>query len=270
MATTTTLVAQHPSDLIEAVKRQRAEALRAELADPRRRVCIIGISGCGKTYSACTTFPRVTVVDYDNQIDDKDCLAKLEGYFPMWNDTFVKTELKLEGTPIKRFVDLLTRLQPSMGPDQTLFIDSGTTFGDKIMSNLEARRATDGKTKDGDSNTYWLWAEWARGWLAVLTTIKEMKCNVVLALHESEMRDDTTGRLEKFGIALPGKQMTPRIPQFFTDVVRMTHEVEVDKGVLKGERWLWQIKPTVDFPQAKTKCRTKAVQIPARWEELIK
>jgi len=275
MAAATTVV-QHPSDFIVDIAKQRAVEQQKELADPRRRVAMMGISGCGKTYATCTTFPGVIVVDYDNQIDDKRCLDKLVGYYPMWDDVFVKDTLKITGNPVQRLTckegtGLLDRLAPHLTPEHTVFLDSGSTFGDKLCENLEARKKVEGKTKDGEINSYWFWNEWAEGLRVVCTRLKELRCNVVVAFHEAETRDEETGRLEKYGIHLPGKKFTPRIPQFFTEVVRMTHNVTANKdGSVAKEEWLWQIKPTPEFPGAKSRCKQQKLFIPAKWEELIK
>jgi hypothetical protein len=260
----------HPHDLIPDIARQRAAELRKEQEDPRRRVAIIGISGSGKTYSVCTTFPSVVPLDYDNQIDDKKCLAAIAGYYPMWNSEFVERDLKINGTPVQRCIAVLRLLKPHLNTKHTIFIDSGSTFGDFIMVNLEQREQREGKTKSGAINDYWIWNQWADAWREICTEIKHLPCNVAVAFHESEIRDETTGRLEKFGISMPGKKFTPRFPQFFTDVVRATHVVKPNKdGSIEKEEWLWQIKPTLDFPMAKSRCSTSRMQISASWTQII-
>jgi len=260
------VTAAHPSDFIPEIARQRAEILRKESADPRRRILVVGIPGSGKTFSGCTTMPKPIVIDYDNQIDDPRCLNGVAGYYPMWDDAFVKNELKLVGTPLQKFEALINLLAPKLTPEYTIFPDSMSTLADKLKENLEARLPTEGK---GDN--YWFWREWSKAWRLVCTKLKEVRCNVYFTAHESEIRDDATGRLEKFGWILQGREFTPRIPQFFTDVVRQTHLVKTDKdGKIEREEWLWQIKPTDQFPCAKSRCKQSKLQIPATWEEIIK
>jgi len=265
-----TSVITHPSDYIPEIARQRAALLKQEADDPRRRLMIFGISGCGKTYSTVTTAPLPVVIDYDNQLDDERVIAKLAGHYPMWDDKFVKEQLKITGTPLQRLIAVIDILAPVLTVNHTLIFDSASTFADLMKENLEARVLTEAKTKDG-VNSYWLWAEWSKCWRTLCSRIKNLRCNAILIMHEAEMRDEATGRLEKYGWLLQGKEFTPRIPQFFTDVVRMTHTVKPSaKGGIEEEKWLWQIKPTPDFPAAKSRCKQQLIHIPAGWAELLK
>lgn len=257
-------VKQHPSDFIAEVARQRAELLRKEASDPRRRLLVVGIPGCGKTYSVCTTFPGVHVLDYDNQLNDPAVQAKLVGYYPMWDVAWVKDSLKLIGSPIDRLVGVLNVLAQRLDAQSTVVLDSMSTLGDLFKEFLE-------QCPEAKKDSYWLWKQWAMGWRTVCTKLKDLPCNVALLAHETEVRDDASGRLEKYGWLLQGKEFTPRIPAFFTDVVRMTHTVVPSKdGSIERETWMWQIKPTVDFPYAKSRCKANTLAIPAKWSELIK
>lgn len=257
---------QHPSDFIPEIARQRAELRRQEEADPRRRILVIGVPGCGKTYAGCTTAPGPIVIDYDNQLDDPRIYERLLGEFPMWNDKFVTEDLKLKGTPLQRFEGVLALLAPKLTPAHTIIIDSMSTLADRLKENLEARLPTEGR---GDN--YWFWREWAKAWRKVCTLVKDVQCNVYFTAHESEVRDEESGRLQKYGWILQGKEFTPRVPQFFTDVVRMRRSVTANKeGAVTAESWLWQIRPTAEFPYAKSRCRLKQMEITASWGEIIK
>lgn len=259
---------QHPSDFIHEVAAQRAELLRKEAADPRRRILAIGIPGSGKTYSICTTMPKVIVLDYDNQLDDVDVRAKVFAHYPMYDADWVKTQLKIVGNPLEILEKVVNALRPGLTPQHTLFTDSMSTFADALKENLEARSLA----QPVSDRSFWFWREWSKAWRSLCTLLKSLPCNVAMSAHESEIRDDETGRLQKYGWILQGKEFTPRIPQFFTDVVRQVHNVAADPktGAITKEEWLWQIKPTADAPHIKSRCRSNSLFIPARWSELVK
>ena len=255
-----------PLDLIPLIARQHAEALKAERDKPQRRVMIIGSSGSGKTRSSSTA-PNPVYDDYDNQLNDIVVRQKLVAIFPMYDMTRIKDDYGLLGAPQERLQKHLAMHVSKFTTDHTYILDSGSQFGDMVKANLDDKY----KSKDGDGSFVY-WATWASVWRDLCKALRDLSCNVIVTFHENEIRNEETNRLEKYGWMMQGKEFTPRIPQYFTDVVRQIHEVEVDKqtGTLKAERWLWQIKPTPEFPIAKSRCTTKAITIPATWSELVK
>lgn len=255
-----------PLDLIPLVAREHAAAIKAERDKPQRRLMIVGTSGSGKTYSTATA-PLPIYLDYDNQLNDIVVRQKLVAIFPMFDTEFTKTKLGLVGAPQERLIKLIETKFGEFTPQHTIILDSASQYGDLVKANLTEKF----KSKDGDGS-FQLWATWADVWRDLCKKIRDLGCNVIMTFHENELRNEETNRLEKYGWMMQGKEFTPRIPQYFTDVVRQIHEVEVDKqtGALKAERWLWQIKPTPEFPIAKSRCTTKAITIPATWSELVK
>lgn len=267
MQDTTPVVVSDMSEAFLAVARDQAARVKAETEKPQRRIQVVGIPGSGKTFSTVTTMPKPVVIDYDNQLSDPEVRAKCHAIYPMWNPDFVRDTLQLRGSPQQILCDLFDKHLIKLPLGYSVILDSGSTIADKIKENLEKQMEVN-KTADG----YWLWAEWARWWKKIFTRFKELQCHAAFLFHESEIRDETTGRLEKFSWALQGKEFTHRIPSFCTDVVRQIHEVKVaaDKKTVESETWRWQIKPTTDFPCAKSRRVTKEISIPASWNELTK
>lgn len=262
------LVAEHPLDLINALALERAAKIKEEKRKPQRRIMIIGTSGSGKTYAA-SSCPKPVYDDYDNQLNDPVVISRLHAVYPMWDTEFVQQKLGLKGSPDKVFKDLLTAHHSKLTLDHTVVWDSASYFSDRLKENLTERIP---KGKEGDKDGYWYWREWANAWRSICEKIAKLECNFVAIFHESEIRDEATGRLEKYGWMMQGKEFTPRIPQFFTDVVRQLHVVDSvpNTGAIKEEKWLWQIKPTTDFPIAKTRCTVNNLYIPASWNAIIK
>lgn len=261
------VIAINKSDALLQVAQLQADALRQETAKPQRRLQIVGLAGSGKTYSTITTMPKPIVLDYDNQLNDPLVREKAHAIFPMWNQDFVKSELKLTGNPAQILESLVQKLGADLTTDYSIIFDSASMISDVFKNNLEeymkAQKITDG---------YWLWAEWARWWKKIFTAFRSLKCHGAFLFHETEIRDEETGRLEKFSWALQGKEFTHRIPTFCTDVIRQIREVKLtaDKKSVESERFYWQIKPTSDFPCAKSRRVTNQILIPASWDELTK
>jgi len=212
--------------------------------------------------------PSVIVLDYDNQLDDVDVRAKVFAHYPMFDADWVKGVLKIVGNPLEIVERVVTHLRPNLTTQHTLFMDSMSTYADALKENLEARSVA----QPVSDRSFWFWREWSKAWRSLCTLLKSLPCNVAMSAHESEIRDDESGRLQKYGWILQGKEFTPRIPQFFTDVVRQVHNVTADPktGAITKEEWLWQIKPTAESPHVKSRCRQNRLFIPAKWDELIK
>lgn len=256
-----------PLDLIPQVAREHAAKLKAERDKPQRRIMIVGVSGSGKTYAAATA-PNPIYFDYDNQLNDPVVRNRLSAVFPMWNTAHIKDMYNVTGSPEERLKLLIKKyVAQTLTCDHTIIIDSASQFGDGVKDVLKEKFPD----KGGDSS-YRLWETWAAIWRSLCGTLRDLPCNVIVTFHENEIRDETTNSLEKYGWMMQGKEFTPRIPQFFTDVVRQVHVVKENKtsGTLENEEWLWQIKPTEKFPNGKSRCTTKAITIPANWQSIIK
>lgn len=262
-----TVIATSKADSFLQVAMLQAAALKAQQAMPQRRVQVVGVAGSGKSYSVITTAPKPVVLEYDNQATDPLVRERAHAILPMWNQDFVKSELKLSGTPLQILESTVNKLSLDLTHDYTLVYDSASMISDIFKAHLEEYMKAQ-KISDG----YWLWGEWARWWKKVFTSFRSLKCHAAFIFHESELRDEETGRLEKYSWALQGKEFTHRIPTFCTDVVRQIREVKLaaDKKTVESEKFLWQIKPTTDFPCAKSRRVTNQILIPASWDELTR
>jgi hypothetical protein len=255
---------QHPLDFIPQVAAERAKILASEAANPQRRLLLIGVSGSGKTYSTVTTCPNPVVDDFDNQLDHPAVVAALRGVFPMWDKAWIKNELKPTQNIIDEIVmQVIEKYVAPLPPDCTFIVDAISTLADLIRDSLTVR------APKGDS--YWFWREWSNFWRRFITALKNVRCNVVVIAHETQVRDSETGRVLNYGWLLQGQEFSPRLPQFFTDVVRQVRETTVDPTSGKvTSKYLWQIAHSKEFDVAKTRCSAKTQYIPADWRELTK
>lgn len=261
------VIANDKADAILQVAMLQAAALKAEEGKPQRRLGVVGIPGSGKSHSTICTMPQPIVVEYENQLSDPLIRSKCHAVYPMWDKDFVKNTLKYVGSPQDILIKLFEEHLLKIPLGYSVIFDSGSTISDLIKENLENYMKTS-KIADG----YWLWAEWARIWKKIFTNFKALQCHGAFIFHESELRDESTQRLEKFSWALQGKEFSHRVPSFCTDFVRQIHEVKVgpDKKTVESETWKWQIKPTPDFPCAKSRKVTRELYINADWNELTK
>jgi len=256
-----TTIVEHPADLIPAIAAARAAQNRTEAAKPQRRVLIIGRSGTGKTYNVCTTFPKVIVLDYDNQLNDDAVRSKVAGIYPMWDKAWVSDKLKAPGTALLAHKALLTSKDiAALDHTYTVFVDSFNQFGDEISEKLKDQ------TPKGDQ--YWYWREWAKALREVHNLYKQLRCNVVVSMIEEEVRDAETGRVEAVRMNMQGREFTPRMPSFYTDVFRQVKKVTPKPPDDATIEYLWQIHPNNDFSMAKSRIKTTKMFVPSTWASL--
>lgn len=261
--------AEHPSDYIPIIAAERASLLRSEQRKTQRRLFTIGKSGSGKTYSTIVSAARlgwkVYVIDYDNQLVDDEVRASVTGVFPMHSSEFV-AKLGAGTDPLKQYEHVILNHCMKLPGSALVFTDSMTMFADLLSDFL-----TKGKPKSEDG--YWYWREWAKAWRRIMTLNKDLPCNAAISAHERTSEpDELAGKAPLKTWILQGREFTPRIPTFFTDVVLQVHEctpLPTDKTRVADTYW-WQIKPDAEFPHAKSKRPTNLVRIPADWAELVK
>jgi len=236
------------------------------------RLLLMGIPGSGKTYSTVTTFPNPVVLNVDNNCDNRDILALKPIIIP-----FYKPEVRQAVSPgtfkkgkpcMADSISIWLNTEGSqLTSEQTLIIDSVSTIADGVSEDLWA---TVPIGKDGEPNGfvyYDLWADW---WCGFCTILKDkLQCNVVMIMHEEEIRDKETGRVLKYEWLLEGKKFSPRMGQFFTDVFRASVLTKESGGTEKPqvERvFRWQVMPDDKFPQCKTRLNTKEKFVPATYK----
>lgn len=255
---------QHPLDFLPQVAQARAKLLAVEQARPQRRLLLIGLPGSGKTYSTITTCPNVVVLDFDNQLDHPDVRQAVRAVFPLWDEAWMKTELKLAQPTIDaRLLAVVEQYVAKMPPDTTVVVDAISTIADAVKDSLTAR------APKGDS--YWYWREWSNFWRRFITALKNVQCHVVVLAHETQARDSETGRILNYGWLLQGQEFSPRLPQFFTDVCRQIRDSTVDPQTGRvTNKYQWQIGYTKEFDVAKSRCTAGTLYIPADWRVLTK
>ena len=248
---------------------------------PQIRLLLIGPPKSGKTFAAAT-FPNPLFVDFDDSLTSKELRTKyslhsLDFCDPAWiKEHFSKRVIvTASGTRIKAasaFVDFLNSPDiEKMTYEQTLVIDSLSTLGDAVRAELEASQPT---SKSGEPDTFWFWREWAAWFRDLCTRLKQLSTHVVVIAHENEIRDSETGKVTAFKLALPGQEMTPRLPQFFTDIYRQTKEVTVKPGAASDkaatsveEKYLWQVKTSPQF-MCNTRMKTDKMYVPAHYDSI--
>jgi len=177
---------------------------------------------------------------------------------PLWDLEYVTKTMKMQNQA--GAIDVfLHKEAPFFGENQTLVFDSMSTIGDSVADNLWNKAP---KSKTGEPDGYWFWDEWSSWWLSFCTKLMRLRCNVVVICHEQEIRDAETGRVLAYKWMLKGKDFSPRLGQFFTDVFRMTRKSTEQPGGKVAEEYLWQVKPDDKFPFCCTRMSvdTKFVQ----------
>jgi len=236
------------------------------------RLLLMGIPGSGKTYSTVTTFPNPVVLNVDNNCDNKDIIALKPVMVP-----FYKPEVRKAispGTDKKDRTNMADALTTwihteavQLTSEQTLIIDSLSTIADGVSTDMWKITPSG---KSGAPDVFWFYDKWAEWWCGLCTILKDLLvCNLVVIMHEKELRDKETGRVLKYDWILEGNKFSPRMGQFFTDVFRASVLTKESGGTDKPqvERvFRWQVMPDDKFPQCKTRINTKEKFVPATYK----
>lgn len=236
----------------------------------QRRIGIQGPASGGKTYSALT-FPNPLVLDFDNGLTAHPDVDHVPFYDPefigKYNPNF---KPKIKGTFPNRRDALLKWLEEDalkLHPEQTLIIDSWTT----VQSAFDQQQELEPKaTKSGGIDEYDFWAKKIDFSRKVSQYLCSVKCNVVVTLHETAVRDIKTGQLlEKISPLMQGKFLA-ELKIYYTDFFRMVNEEEKKEGKVVGCKYFWQVRSDSNFD---AKCRLPKlplgmVRIPATYESI--
>lgn len=236
----------------------------SELTAPQTRLFLIGPPKSGKTFAAAT-FPNPFFLDFDSGLTSKELRERNLPHMPFYDTKFVKEVLKQQN----KMNGLNWFLQNEAGKftnEQTLVLDSISTIGDAVTEELD-RVTPIGKT--GEKDGFWFWKSWALWWQGLCTKLIDLKCNVVVIAHEQEIRDSETGKVLSYMWMLKGKDFSPRMGQFFTDVFRQTKKSSESGGKVTVE-YLWQVHPTAQFQTACTRMKIDTLTVPATYESIKK
>jgi hypothetical protein len=236
-------------------------AITKKYTDDQRRVLLIGPPKFGKTWSSLTA-PNPIVADFDRG---------LAGYpnevitLPFWDKTWVSQTFKVVHQT-EGFMKFLLGDATLLDQNSTLVIDSLSTLSDALTVELDAKCP---QTRSGEKDSFWFWKQWSNWLCTFCNQLTRLKCHVILICHEQEIRDSETGKLIGYRFLLKGQDFPPRMPQFFTDIIRAIRKTEIVNGKAIT-KFIWQIKPDNLNPILYTRLQTDEVYIPANWNELVK
>lgn len=221
----------------------------ADLKSTQIRLFLIGPPKSGKTFSAAT-FPDPIFVDFDKGLTSPELRERKLKFLPMYDNDFIKNEMKQQNS-VNALTWFLKNEAPKLTNEQTIVLDSLSTIGDVVMEDCVKRTPINNGKPEG----YWTWTEWAKWWLNLCHMFNSLTCHVVVTAHEKEIRNDETGKLEGYLWLMKGKDFSPRMPQFFTDIFRQI-KTSKEAGGKITEEFNWQVKGDTAFPFACTRMTT--------------
>ena len=227
-----------------------------------KRILLIGQSGHGKTTSAMKDFKgKIVYADGENNVPPEFSSREDILYLPFHDTSWVKKNFPAAPNVTKAFLGFLDFSGPvrQLTSEYLFVTDSLSWLADEL--NVYLTSITPKSKNTGEDNGHWYWREWAQYWSDLCSRIKRLQCSFVLTAHEHELLETDTGKLQGYRWWLPGKQFTPRLPQFFTDVFR---QIRRQKG--DAYEYVWQIMGTSQFPAAKTTMRVSKPEVPATWK----
>jgi len=236
------------------------------------RLGLLGESGTGKTFSALT-FPNPVVADFDGGLvahQGRDIIA-----IPFHEHDWVKDAPRGKithpnGGPNRRdaFLEWLKTEAVKLEKDQTLVLDSWTTLQDAFDAQTDLEPAVN---NDGKIDSYVFWERKIDFSKQVMTSLKGLKCHVVVTFHESKVRDPKTGQLmDKIAPLMQGK-FVASLMLHFTDFFRChaKDKIKLDankkpvldeltgKQVVEDTIFLWQCKS-----DSSVNCKTRMHDAP--------
>lgn len=220
------------------------------------RLGLQGPPASGKTTSSLT-FPNPIVADFDGgltQFAGSDIL-----HIPFYDPEFIEKimDCKITDKAIfpnrkKALIKFLQLDALKFTQEQTLILDSWTAIQTAFdfQTNAEPKY-----TQQGKIDEYAFWAEKIEYSEKVMVYLCSLKCNVVVTLHESSIRDPHTGQLmEKLAPLMQGK-FVAQLKRWFTDFFRMISEEKKNKeGKVDKIEYFWQIRSDNKF-DAKTRLK---------------
>ena len=229
------------------------------LKDKKFSQVVLGIQGPPATFKtgAALTFPNPVVCDFDNGLTayaGRD-LVLLPFYDYDWVCSYSGGKFKPQKPdrqPNRRdaFLEFLKTDALKLTQEQTLILDSWTTLQDAFTTQIayEPRYTKDGKVDD-----YYPWEQRIEYSTNVMTYLRSLKCNVVVNLHETQVRDGATGQLlDKIAPMMQGK-FVAKLKLYFTDYFRARMEEQKNAaGKVISAKPLWQVRSDNKF-DAKTR-----------------
>ncbi len=234
------------------------------IEQPQIRLLLVGPPKSGKTFSAAS-FPAPTFIDFDSGLTSKELRDKNLDFLPFYDEAFIKDKLKQQNRP-NALTWFLTTEAPKFGPGQTLVFDSASTIADAVSDSLW-KQAPLGK--DGNKDGFWYWKQWATWWRGFAGQLLTLKCHVVLTAHEQEIRDGETGRVLSYKWMLPGQEFSPRLGQFFSDVVRQVKTSTVSTDGKASANYQWQVVGDNLFPFACSRMKTDTKFVKADYSSFL-
>ena len=239
-------------------------------ASNTKRVLLVGAAGSGKSWSA-VTFPNPFILDYDNNLQHSHFRNLDIPTIPCYN-TRTTSEIKIGP---RKYVDArewiiqwLAQEGNKFTERQTIILDSLTGLSDIVRIAYEKEIPT---SKSGADDKFWFWRMWAAYFRELFSALRDLPCNVVVIMHENEMRDAETNRVASVKPLLQGQEFSPRIPSFFTDVYRQLaipkeSNIQLKPGTKSAMQYWWQIKSDRKFDAARTTIVTDDMLVPATYE----
>lgn len=161
---------------------------------PKERIALIGPPGSGKTTSLLT-FPELIVFDRDNKLPPG--VTSIPAWNPDWADEVIGGRAKrtFKDTPNFRDATLmwLEHNHDKFEPEQTFALDSWSFLqdGNDLQVYAEDDAGADKAAAKGDSkNAFFFWGQKLKYSKQIMSILKNMRCRVVVTMHETVDRDE--------------------------------------------------------------------------------
>lgn len=189
-------------------------ARTSNMAEKPKRVLIYGASGSGKTTLA-GTFPNPVFIDLDDGVESLSHLD-IEYYMIDQRDTTDPDAISILGEKSAKndngylkTIALLEHFLNTLGPKDTLVLDSLTIFSDYAMAHVLSLASQ--KTPRIQ--------DWGAGQALVeacVSAFRGSKCHIVVIAHEEFTKDEESGIISWLPLTI-GKLRT-KLPLYFDEV----------------------------------------------------